>query len=359
MNKSPVSRQTIYFLSFVGPDYSRSSTLLNFTSKEFEKKYIQADSSIIKMAIMFFMNRNKFNCKSVIVIMSPCHKITICARLFTKSKIILDAGWPLTDGLISRGLSIKSKIRFPILYLVDLTSFYAAHQILVESTSQKHRLTKNFKINCKKVQVSLTGISEARFEKKVYSSENISRVMRFLDKRGASPVLLFRGKLNRESGIETILSTAKYFQPDCSFIFLFGRNDYLTINEQNCLSIYGASDSEMAKIYSMSDIVLGQLSNHPRLNFTIPHKAFEASFFGKCYITTKSSGILEIMDERSACLIENPTSESLSAAIESMKKIDKRLELSRNLKQRYQDEYCQEKINSRFAELVKFLNSRD
>ncbi len=358
MNESPISRQTIHFLSFVGPDYSRSSTLLNFTSKGFEKKYIQADSSIIKTALMFFKNRHEFDSESLIVVMSPCHKITLCARLFTKSKIILDAGWPLTDGLISRGLSITNKIRLPILYLVDLISFYSAHQILVESTSQKLRLIRNFKVNCNKVQVSFTGISESRFKKKAHSTGNILRVTKFLDSRESSTVLLFRGKLNRESGIETILSTAKYLQPDCSFIFLFGSSDYLAINEKNCLSIYGASDSEMASIYSMSDIVLGQLSNHPRLDYTIPHKAYEASFFGKCYVTTKSSGILEIMDEKSACLIENPTSETLSAAIESMKQKDKRLALGRNLKQQYQDEYSQEKINSRFVQHAKVLIER-
>lgn len=353
-----MSTQIVYFLSFVGPDYSRSSTLLNFTSKGYEKKYIQVDSSIIKMAVMFFKNRHKFESGSVIVVMSPCHKITLCARLFTKSRIILDAGWPLTDGLISRGLSIASIIRLPILYLVDLTSFYAAHKILVESTSQKLRLIKNFKLNFNKIQVSLTGISESRFEKKAYLSENITSVTKFLDSRDASIVVLFRGKLNRESGIETILSTARNLQPDCSFIFLFGSQDYLAINERNCLSIYGASDSEMAKIYSMSDIVLGQLSNHLRLNYTIPHKAYEAAFFGKCYLTTKSSGILEIMDEKSACLIENPTPESLSVAIESMKQADMRSALSRNLKQKYQDEYSQEKINTRFVELVKNLTQR-
>ncbi len=355
MNQSPISAQIIYFLSFVGPDYSRSSTLLNFYSKGFEKKYIQADSSMLKIAVMFFKNRRKFESGSVIVVMSPCHKITLCARLFTKSRIILDAGWPLTDGLISRGFSIPNIFRLPILYLVDLTAFYSAHKILVESTSQQLRLIKNFKVNRNKVQVSWTGISERRFENTVDSSENIFRVTKFLDSRKAPIVVLFRGKLNRESGIETILSTAKYLQPDCSFIFLFGSNDHIAINESNCLSIYGASDSDMARIYSMSDIVLGQLSNHPRLNYTIPHKAYEAAFFGKCYITTKSSGILEIMGEKSAYLIENPTAESLSAAIESMKQKNKRLALSLNLKQQYQNRYSQEKINSRFVELVKVL----
>ena len=45
------------------------------------------------------------------------------------------------------------------------------------------------------------------------------------------------------------------------------------------------------------DLFLGKFSDCPRLNVTIPHKAFEAALMGKPYLSARASGIQEFLVE--------------------------------------------------------------
>ena len=51
---------------------------------------------------------------------------------------------------------------------------------------------------------------------------------------------------------------------------------------------------------------MGQLAKHERLVRTIPHKAFEAAFLGKAYLTGRNQGILEIFEEDKEITCFNP-----------------------------------------------------
>jgi hypothetical protein len=51
------------------------------------------------------------------------------------------------------------------------------------------------------------------------------------------------------------------------------------------------SDEELFRELYSADILLGQMSNHPRLKRTIPHKFFEAAFLRIPYVTS-SSGLM-------------------------------------------------------------------
>ena len=112
-------RNNIHFVSFVGRDYSRSSTILNYQSKYFNKFYKQVDPRLRNLIPELFKFKNEISTNSIVVIMSPCHKLVIFSKLILRKKVILDAGWPLTDGVLSRGLSYKS-----ILNLVKIYCLY-------------------------------------------------------------------------------------------------------------------------------------------------------------------------------------------------------------------------------------------
>lgn len=52
----------------------------------------------------------------------------------------------------------------------------------------------------------------------------------------------------------------------------------------------------MAHLYNESELVFGQLSENDRLKRTIPHKAFEAAYFSKAYLSPKTASLNEIFD---------------------------------------------------------------
>ena len=54
------------------------------------------------------------------------------------------------------------------------------------------------------------------------------------------------------------------------------------------------SENEIAALYRNSFLNIGQMSNSKRLNFTIPHKAFESGYFGKPYLAISRSAIREL-----------------------------------------------------------------
>ena len=55
------------------------------------------------------------------------------------------------------------------------------------------------------------------------------------------------------------------------------------------------SEKELIQLYLKADCCLGQISSNSRLSRTIPHKAFEAGYFGKPYVTVDNAGIREFL----------------------------------------------------------------
>jgi glycosyltransferase involved in cell wall biosynthesis len=115
------------------------------------------------------------------------------------------------------------------------------------------------------------------------------------------------------------------------------------------------SSSELADIYRKSDIVLGQLSKHRRLSYTIPHKAFEAGYFAKPYITTDSPGVREIYGQESVILLENISGVSIANEIIKLADPEKRSRLQSSIGKRYRDVASQEVLNLRFESFLQKL----
>jgi hypothetical protein len=60
------------------------------------------------------------------------------------------------------------------------------------------------------------------------------------------------------------------------------------------------------------------VSENIRLNFTIPHKAFEAGYFGTPYLTRDAIGIREIFPLDSQAVFYNPSMNNLNTLISSV-----------------------------------------
>ena len=54
------------------------------------------------------------------------------------------------------------------------------------------------------------------------------------------------------------------------------------------------SDEELSFCYNHAKISIGQLSSYERVNRTIPHKAYEAGFFGLPYVSAPSKSLEEL-----------------------------------------------------------------
>ncbi len=345
------------FLSFVGPNYSRSSTLLNFKSPGIEKTYFHVPDKFLKSIRWIFKNRTNLRKLDVLVVMSPCHMLTLALKMITNKPIVLDAGWSLTDGVLSRGFKVQNFYKFPLLFAVDLISMHSADLVLVESILQWNRTRKFFLLSRKKVQISYTGLDESQFKNSSdfyeKESELLSQLRENIEGKGKSLVVLFRGKVNRESGFETICEAAKILSNEATFIFILGERDLVPRDLKNVIRLSNVSPHEMMEIYDIAQVAIGQISEHPRLKYTIPHKAFEAGYFKKAYVTSGSRGIKEIYNEESAIYLSKSNPESLASAILNLRNRDLSQTFGEEIWLQYQHSLSQSVINKRFERLIR------
>lgn len=344
----------ILFFSFVGENYSRSSTILHSESQIFEKKFIQLPFGLLNSTKAIASKIRDIRNADYLVVMSPCHIITPILKLLSGRQVVLDAGWSLTDGQLSRGLSFKNGIKFIQIYLIDFLAFHAASRVIVETEVQRIRTSRIFHIPRRKIEVNFTGLDESSFIGDSYSSK-----MQELDKKlasfGFTTTILFRGKINKESGIENILSAASRLEEKAAFILICGKNDVLTKLPLNVIRLSDLTNEELKSVYQKSDIALGQISRHPRLSYTIPHKAFEAGFFAKAYITANTQGIRELYGPDAICLIDDISGSGLAAEIEKLFDPFIRSELAHRIHLDYNERASQKVLNTNFEHMLKEL----
>ena len=280
----------IIYLTFLNPQYSRSA--VNFQNSNSINKFelIQVPNTIFRLlwnlVTINWENRKQIN---AYVIMSPCHILVIFLRILTRKKIILDAGWSMTEATLARN---ANKAQLFKSFIVDFLSFHFANLVLLESRAQIEYSSKMFCVRKSKLRRLLTGFNEKQLNTSKIIAENRSKSSSDLN---SSLQIIFRGSYNSESGIELIIEAAKKFVAICTFVIVcrnFPKNIVIPSNVV-IINKY-LTWEELEALYANSILALGQISNHPRLQNTIPHKAFEAAFFGKAYVTCDTSSIREL-----------------------------------------------------------------
>jgi glycosyltransferase involved in cell wall biosynthesis len=336
------------FITSYETDYSRSGVLLSFLSKkDLVREVIKFNSwkSLMTFARQIFKANRKTD---YYVIMNPSQFLTPVVRVLTFKKIILDSGWPLTEKSRAKNISKKEKLLRAKTWIIDFASMHLANLVLLESQLQKERTSNRFKINRKKLEVSLTGVDNLPFSL-CADTEKLN---------GGKFKVGFRGRYNLEAGLEVLAETSLLCRDlDISFLVLSPNipNNIKFGENTDVKNRIFASKDEMAALLNSCDLLLGQLSNHPRLDVTIPHKAFEAAIMGKPYLSARARGIQEF-------LVEGIEAEYFDAgnAIDLLKKIielknnkNHRIILSKNIYKKYIAFASEKAIGDAFLTILK------
>jgi glycosyltransferase involved in cell wall biosynthesis len=170
-----------------------------------------------------------------------------------------------------------------------------------------------------------------------------------------SPYVLFRGKVNDEAGLKNIVNAFSKYDVIAPLVIMTNRDLNLGVDNGRIQVIKGfVSMKEMSDLYNGAALCLGQLSLHPRLARTIPHKAFEAGFYGVPYISIKSVAISEIFPNEKTChYLDNDSPKEIAQAVNE---ILSDAVLVHNYAQEIQNAYrlkiSQEKIHLDFVETL-------
>lgn len=286
---------TILLISFLDKEYSRSSVYMDKISIDNdEMRFLKLKPNLKQYSIEIWNLRKVLrNPKNKLIVMSPCHVLVPIIRVISNKKVILDAGWPLSDStsiksnkMVSVFISLKN-------HIIDFIAFNFSSMVILESQAQLNHVRRKFLVKKKKIRVIFTGLNENRF-----ANSDPKFDLTILKTFGLSsdiPFVLFRGKNVRESGINNILDIAKEIYVNIKIVIATNTPCYDAEIPNNVVIITKKlSENEIAALYRNSFLNIGQMSNSKRLNFTIPHKAFESGYFGKPYLAISRSAIREL-----------------------------------------------------------------
>lgn len=226
-------------------------------------------------------------------------------RLVSKKKIVYNALSSLYEGMVvSRGNGFSLKA--PWYYIIDFFAFHSANYVVLESEAQKKFIAHKFFLWSSKIIVNYTGADDGEF----YFDPKIQKLPIF--------TAVFRGKFMPEAGIEILLQAAKLLEKEEIQIRIIG-NGFLEKRIKENMKRLKNSNIELIDTYLQSNtlrqkmaechVALGQLSDHPRLLRTIPHKAFEALAMKLPYLTARKGAIMELIKEGETALFFNPGSQ--------------------------------------------------
>jgi len=286
--------------------------------------------------------------KSIYIIMSPSQYLTPLVWGLLSKKIILDAGWSLYEGTkISRGIRGIQAIKC---YLIDLIASQLAQRVILESNAQISFYCKKFILKKSKCVSIYTGVNEKNFSPD-------SKFQLPSDIFNNSNIVLFRGNYNNEGGLKVLAQATKILEQQkiTFWVFAPGMPPELEFSKNTLVDKNYYPSSTIAKIQSACSISLGQLAKHERLNRTIPHKAFEAAFLGKAYLTGRNQGILEIFteDKEISCFNPGDSKDLANKILELFKEPGLLKNLGLNMKVKYNEVASQTRLSNKLLISIK------
>jgi glycosyltransferase involved in cell wall biosynthesis len=300
------------------------------------KSLIRKDSEIIKGE------------NSTIIVCSPSHILVLPFVFFRGIRPHLDAGWPLFDGVISSRRQYGF-LSFNLIktYLIDFLAFHLSMNIIVESNEQKKRVIKHYFLSSDKVHVVLTGFDESRFSGMRVESINVN---------DNSQQVLMRGSDQEEAGISFLIEAANLARKrnlNLFFRVITNSDEKKVVFENLKFSSDRILDEELFKEYCSSQIALGQLSNHPRINWTIPHKFFEAAYLGVPYLSASSGPMRDLAEENCVALFEGGDPiDLLNRIVELISDKSKQDQISKNIKAFYEEHCSQLVLTEKFLFII-------
>jgi hypothetical protein len=356
-------KKSMVFLTYLNGDYSRSGVYFRGVQD------LGCQAELVQMPPKFFAQLRVVRDKqfkrskkdSQLIVMSPSHRLVIALRLNGYPNLVLDAGWPLSDSLERISINDHPKIilKKARVYLIDFLCFKSAQLILVESLAQSEYISRKFLVQKRKLRVLETGVNEKLYKGQYQVEECPIPEICPCSNSEAEGYVLFRGKSNVEAGLDIIEQVAQELESN-SINFVIASPDLAptAVNSVRVLRNF-LSYEQISHLYRYAILCVGQFGEHRRLARTIPHKAFESSYFGKPFISLPTEAISEF-DRGIGATIFIPTRNPHQIASAIKAQIDSGLisELGARAKMSYEEHYKQSKLSSSFLRLInEFFNS--
>jgi hypothetical protein len=339
------------YVSSLSKAYSRSGVY--FASDPGPRLFVQLEESKYKRILQVLKLKKIYSSQTTkIVVMSPNHESVIFFKLLTSFPVVLDAGWPLSDATINSYKPINIYRRV-ISFMIDLVSFKMANIIILETYAQAKRVNSRFLVRFRKIRVVYTGVNESEFSREpsalIKPKELIGKNQNDL------PIVLFRGKNNLEAGLNLVIESAELIK-ECAHLVIATNQTISGLSNEATQITRFLSSEEISWLYTHAEVVLGQVSDNHRLNFTIPHKFFEAAYFAKCYVSTPSLGILEIVDKNFFIpVLEHSKQGIAESVIRALEDSQLRLTSGKLLNQKYLADLNQTKLGEKMREIITFI----
>ena len=204
------------FLSLKGNKFSRSKNYHNgLLNMGYKSTWVEIDPHN-KFSQLLDCKKQYVEKNTTFVVASPSHILALYARLVLLQKIYLDAGWPLSDGVVlSRREYGFMGFRALLIYLLDFFAFHFSSMTFLESSAQVRSVRTKFLILRKKLVVLETGFDENRVK-------NRSRAP-VVAKRFTT--LLFRGGAQQEAGLSVLTEAIELLKHRKDIRFIVASKD--------------------------------------------------------------------------------------------------------------------------------------
>ena len=346
-----IKSTTFVFLSLEGNRFSRTINYRNGLEKMgFELFWFEIDPQKKNSQIGDIVR--KFESLDVIyVVASPSHILVPYLRIKTRRKVVLDAGWPLYDGVI------QSRRKFGFLgwrllwtFLLDFLTFHLASKVFLETNSQIDVCSRRYFLLKRKMYCLATGFDENRVTEFVSSKSD--------SKKALAPIVLFRGGPQEEAGLNVLFDAIKYVTESTEVRFIVVSKVQISQRWQHQqLEVINdfQQDDVLWDLYRKADIVLGQLSNHARLDKTLPHKFFEAGFFEKAYVSSDRGVIRQYIHTNEVAGFRAGDPRDLARVIDNLLSSQNQIrQFSDSVSALYRRDFAQDVLTKKFLE---FSNS--
>lgn len=306
----------IVYLTYTRPDYSLNSVSikgLRENGVEVTEVHIKDRGMLGFIKAISFCRQNSKNIDAIIIgYDSP--GLVIFLRPFCRKNIIYNAVLSVYERLIvSRNLASWLSVKALYYWFIDFVAVHFADLTVVESDCQAEYFQKLFKVNGKKIFRNWIGVDEDKF----FYDPSIEKYPVF--------TVLFRGAIQPETGAEYLIQAAKILENESIKFIMHGGGQLLDkikmmINELRPKNLDFSSDflpaAALRALMQKCHLSIGQLSDHERLNRTVPHKVYESLAIKLPYLTAANKGILELVKEGETCIVCEPAnSKSLAEKI--------------------------------------------
>ena len=248
--------------------------------------------------------RNKRYLRDVVIVGFTLPLLVLIVRCISRKKVVFNAASSQYEAnIVSRSAGSPRSLTAFKWWIIDFISFHLSSQVLLESAAQIDFVHKLFFVPRKKLVRSWTGADEKKF----FYDPNVKKNREF--------TALFRGRFLPESGILTVIETAKKLENNGVRFVIIGHgfmhrevNALIKrIEPKNMEMMTERIPGNALRNHMLScHIILGQLADHPRLSRTLPCKLFESLALKLPYLTGRNAGVLELLKENETCFAVEP-----------------------------------------------------